>query len=118
MPGPRIETKLWLWQRMSAAVLALCVIVHLAAIVYAVQGGLSAAEIIARVSGNYAWFAFYSVFVLAVAVHAPIGVRTILKESTSLSHRATHMIMGVLCLVILIMGFRAIFGLFGAGGAA
>lgn len=118
MPGARMETKLWLWQRMSAAVLALCVVVHLAAIVMAVQGGLSAAEIIGRVSGSYAWLVFYSVFVLAVSLHAPIGVRTILKESTSLGPRATHMIMGILCLVILIMGFRAIFGLFFAGGAA
>lgn len=118
MPGARMETKLWLWQRMSAAVLALCVVVHLAVIVIAVQSGLSAAEILGRVSGNYAWFAFYSVFVLAVALHAPIGLRTILKESTSLGHRATHMIMGAACLIILIMGFRAILALFGAGGGA
>jgi len=116
MSSARVETKLWVWQRLSAAVLALCVIVHLAVIVMAVQGGLSAAEIIGRVSGNYVWLAFYSVFVLAVSLHAPIGVRTILKESTDLSPKLIHAIMALLCLVILAMGFRAVFGLFNAGG--
>jgi len=116
MAGAHVETKIWVWQRMSAAVLGVCVIVHLAMIIYAVQDGLSAAEIIGRVSGNIAWFVFYAVFILAVAVHAPIGVRTILNEMTQLSARATHLIMAVLCLIILVMGFRAIIGLYQAGG--
>ena len=116
MPGAAVETKLWLWQRLSAAVLGLCVVVHLVVIVYAVQGGLTADEIINRVSGNFAWFAFYALFVIAVAVHAPIGIRTILNEMTSLSPRAVHAIMGTFCLVILAMGFRAVIGLFNAGG--
>ena len=60
--------------------LAVCVVVHLATIIYAVQGGLSAAEIVARTRGNVAWFAFYALFVLAVAVHAPIGLRSVLGE--------------------------------------
>ena len=38
---------LWIAQRASAAVLALCVVVHLATIIYAVRGGLTAAEILA-----------------------------------------------------------------------
>ena len=42
------ETTLWIAQRVSAAVLAVCVAVHLATIVYAVQGGLTAAEILGR----------------------------------------------------------------------
>ena len=45
----RSETFLWMLQRASAVVLALCVFVHLATIIYAVQGGLSAAEILGRV---------------------------------------------------------------------
>jgi fumarate reductase subunit C len=76
----RGETVLWIAQRASAAVLALCVAVHLATIIYAVQGGLSAAEILERTRGNAAWLAFYSVFVLAVTVHAPIGLRAIFTE--------------------------------------
>ena len=76
----RAETILWVAQRASAAVLALCVVVHLCTIVYAVQGGLSAAEILARTRGNVAWFAFYALFVLAVTIHAPIGLRSVCAE--------------------------------------
>lgn len=115
MSSARVETKLWLWQRASAAVLALCVLVHLGMIIYAVQDGLSAAEIITRVSGNALWFVFYALFIIAVAVHAPIGVRTILNEMTGLSQKTTHLVMAVLCLVILVMGFRAVIGLYQAG---
>lgn len=76
----RLDATLWILQRASAAVLALCVAVHLATIIYAVQGGLSAAEILGRTRGNAAWLAFYCVFVLAVALHAPIGLRAVLSE--------------------------------------
>jgi fumarate reductase subunit C len=76
----RAESFLWLLQRTSAAVLAFCVAVHLFTIIYAVQGGLTAAEILARTRGSVGWFAFYSLFVLAVTVHAPIGLRAVLGE--------------------------------------
>ena len=76
----RSDTKLWLAQRASAAVLAVCVTVHLVTIVYAVRGGLTAAEIFARTRGSVSWLAFYTVFVFAVAVHAPIGMRPVLTE--------------------------------------
>src|ERR1700746_3715237 len=71
------ETRLWLAQRASAAVLALCVAVHLATMIIAVRGGLSAADILGRTRDSFGWAAFYGLFVLAVAIHAPIGLRTI-----------------------------------------
>ena len=74
------ETLLWVAQRASAAVLGLCVVVHLVTIIYAVRGGLSAAEILGRTRGNVGWAMFYGVFVLAVAIHAPIGLRTVAGE--------------------------------------
>jgi fumarate reductase subunit C len=67
-------------QRASAAVLGLCVIVHLITIIYAVRNGLSAAEILGRTRGSHAWIVFYAVFVAAIAVHAPIGLRNIVSE--------------------------------------
>ena len=76
----RAESFLWLLQRASAAVLAFCVGVHLITIIYAVQGGLTGEEILARTRGSVGWFAFYSLFVLAVTVHAPIGLRAVLGE--------------------------------------
>lgn len=76
----RGETRLWIAQRASAAMLALLVAVHLATMIIAVRGGLSAADILARTRGNFAWALFYALFVLAVAVHAPIGLRNIAGE--------------------------------------
>ena len=76
----RAQTLLWVAQRASAALLALCVLAHLATIIYATRGGISAAEILARTKGSTGWLAFYSLFVLACAVHAPIGLRTVLRE--------------------------------------
>ena len=73
--GVRLAAWLFVLQRASAGVLALCVVVHLATIVYAVRHGLSAQAIVARMHASVAWPAFYAVFVAAVAVHAPIGLR-------------------------------------------
>jgi fumarate reductase subunit C len=74
------EARLWYWQRVSAMVLAVCVLVHIATVVYAVRGGLTAAEILARTRGSVAFGAFYIVFLLACAVHVPIGLAAILEE--------------------------------------
>lgn len=74
------QARRWYRQRISAMVLALCVLVHLAIMVYAVRGGLSGAEIFARTRGNWAFGAFYALFVLACAVHVPTGVANIAVE--------------------------------------
>lgn len=76
----RTEARLWVAQRASAAVLALCVAAHLATMIVAVRGGLTAGAILGRTRGNAGWAAFYALFVLAVAVHASIGLRTIAAE--------------------------------------
>ena len=112
----RTQTLLWLAQRLSGAVLALAVIVHLTTIVYAVRGGLSAAEILARVQGNIAWFVFYLIFVATVAIHAPIGLRTILMEVTPLRQPVPD-VLAVLCGIgLVLLGWRAVFALFAYGG--
>lgn len=74
------QARRWYWQRISAMVLALCVLVHLAIMVHAVRGGLSGAEILARTQGSWAFAAFYAVFVLACAVHVPTGLANIAVE--------------------------------------
>ena len=103
----RSETWLWLAQRVSAAVLALCVIVHLITIIYATRGGLSGAEILARTRGNTAWLAFYVVFVLAVAVHVPIGLRAIATEWLGWSGASRDVSLAAFGVALLVMGFRA-----------
>jgi fumarate reductase subunit C len=109
----RVQVWTWVAQRASAAVLAVAVSVHLATVIYAVRGDLSAAEIVSRVQGNVTWLGFYTVFVLAAAVHAPIGIRTILMESTPLPPRVADLLSAAVMLGILIMGLRTIFGLYG-----
>ncbi len=108
----RAEAWLWIAQRASAAVLALCVTVHLATIVYAVQGGLTGAEILARTRGNAAWLAFYAIFVLAVSVHAPIGLRAVLGEWLRWRGRARDAALLAFSLFLLFMGLRAAMAVF------
>ena len=108
----RSETRLWILQRASAVVLAACVLVHLATIVYAVQGGLTAAEILGRTRGNWAWFGFYSVFVLAVAVHAPIGLRAVLTEWLRWRGRSRDAVLVLFAAALAWMGMNAVFAVF------
>ena len=104
---------LWTAQRASAMVLALCVVVHLVTMIYAVRHGLSAAEILARTHGNYAWLVFYFVFVAAVAIHAPIGVRTIVGETLGWRSAAVDLLMLVLGVALAFWGWRAVLAVFG-----
>lgn len=108
----RHETWLWFAQRASALVLALCVVVHLITIVYATRGGLSGAEVLDRTRGNAAWLSFYAVFVLAVAVHVPIGLRTIAIEWLGWRSRARDGALIVVAVALAVMGFAATWGLF------
>jgi len=100
------ETILWLAQRISAMVLAVCILVHLGTIIYAVQGGLSAAEIIGRVGGSEAWLAFYVTFVLAITVHAPIGLRAILNEMTKLSRKRVDLLCFIGAVMLAYLGLK------------
>jgi fumarate reductase subunit C len=108
----RSDTVLWIAQRASAAVLALCVTVHLVTIVYAVRGGLSAAEILGRTRGNAAWLAFYALFVLAVAVHAPIGLRPVVAEWLGWRGRSRDWAALALGVLLAWMGMRAVLAVF------
>ena len=106
--SPRGEIGLWIAQRASAVVLALCVLVHIAVMVYAVQGGLSAGEILGRTRGNIGWAAFYAVFVAAVAVHAPIGLRAVAIEWLGWRGRSLGIFLCLFALLLLAMGLRAV----------
>ncbi len=111
-----VQTRLWLAQRISAFVLAVAVTVHLAGIIIAVQGGLTAAEIIGRVGGNGVLALFYGVFVIACAVHAPIGLRTVLNEMTALKPASVNGIAFTFGALVVMLGFQAVLGFYGLGG--
>lgn len=108
----RSETLLWAAQRISAMVLGFCVLVHVATIIYAVQGGLSAAEILGRTRGNAAWAGFYVLFVAALAVHAPIGLRTIFSEWLNWQGRSMEIVILLIGITLAVFGFRAIWAVF------
>jgi fumarate reductase subunit C len=108
----RRETFLWILQRASAAILALCVVVHLSTVIYAVQGGLTAAEILGRTRGNYGWLAFYSLFVLACAVHVPIGLRAVLGEWLAWRSGSRDLVLLGFAMLLAGTGMRAVMGVF------
>ena len=108
----RAQTFLWVAQRASAAVLALCVAVHLATMIYAVRGGLTAAEILARTQGSIAWLMFYSLFVLAIVVHVPIGLRAVLGEWLGWRSASRDLVLVLFAAVVGWMGMRAVLGVF------
>jgi fumarate reductase subunit C len=109
----RAETLAWGAQRASAAVLAACVLVHLATILYAVRGGLTAAEILGRTRGSAALALFYGTFVVAVAIHAPLGLRTIARETFGWRGASLDAGTAAFALFLAWFGWRAIGGLFG-----
>ncbi|MGE0311216.1 MAG: succinate dehydrogenase [Lautropia sp.] len=110
------EARRWYWQRISAMVLAACVCVHLATMVYAVRGGLSAAEILARTKGNVLFGGFYLVFVIAVAVHAPLGLERIAQEWLGWSSRASRGLALGFGALVLVLGLRAVWAVFSPAG--
>ncbi|MBI1776712.1 MAG: succinate dehydrogenase [Proteobacteria bacterium] len=108
----RAETLIWVVQRLSAAMLAGAVAVHLATVLYAVRGGLKAADIIQRLHGSVGWMVFYALFVIAVALHAPIGLRTVFSELMGWRGRSLDLAMLALAVALLWLGLRAGIGLF------
>ncbi|MEQ8443877.1 MAG: succinate dehydrogenase [Alphaproteobacteria bacterium] len=99
---------LYLLQRLSALVMAPLVLGHIAVMIYAVQGGLSAAEILGRTQGSIAWGLFYGLFVLAVSVHAAIGLRVVMYEVFRLNRLALGVITVGVFLGLLLLGGRAV----------
>lgn len=97
-------------------VLGVCVLVHLITMIVAVRGGLSASEILARTQGNWAVAAFYTVFVLACAVHVPIGLAAIAREWWRFSEPGARLLSQGVMLVLLVLGLRAVWAVCGVGG--
>ncbi|HUF57570.1 MAG TPA: succinate dehydrogenase [Thermohalobaculum sp.] len=104
-----LDLRLYMAQRLSALVMVPLVIGHIAVMIYAVQGGLSAAEILGRTRGSVGWAAFYGLFVLAVSVHASIGLRVIAHETLGLKGAALRWGTVAVFLGLLWMGLRAVY---------
>ena len=112
--GVRAQVLLWAAQRISAVVLAVCVVVHLVTAIYAIRSGLSAAEILSRTRGSVGWAAFYGVFVAAVAIHAPIGLRNIVAEMLGWRGRAVDGALVLVALMLAYSGWRSVYAVVAA----
>ena len=103
---------LFLVQRATAAILAFAVAFHLALIIHAERSGLTAGAILARTHGNWPLLIFYALFVIAAAMHAPIGLRNVLSEWAGWRGRALDLAMMGLALALVSLGLRAAYGVY------
>ena len=103
-----LDLRLYMAQRVSALVMAPLVIGHIAVMIYAVRGGLTTAEILGRTQGSVLWFLFYGLFVLAVSVHAAIGLRVIAGEWLKLCGFKLTLLSTVAFFLLLVLGLRAV----------
>lgn len=104
----------FLAQRATAFMLAFAVAVHLGTILYATRGGLTAADVLARTHDNLWFLLFYGAFVIAVTIHAPIGLRNILREWTQWRGRSLDLALALFSILLLILGLRAVFAVYTA----
>lgn len=111
------EFHLYMAQRLSALIMAPFVLVHLGLMIYAIQGGLTAAEILGRTQGSVLWFLFYGMFVVAVSIHAAIGLRTILSEWAGLRGGALNLTAAAIALILFAMGAHAVYAVTATGAA-
>ena len=103
-----LTLRLYLLQRLSALVMIPMVLGHIAVMIYAIQGGLSASEILSRTQGSVFWFLFYGGFVLAVSIHAAIGIRVIIHETFGLRDNLLSFFTWLVGLILLFMGAQAV----------
>ena len=103
-----LDIRLYMLQRITALIMAPLTLGHLAVMIYAIQGGLSTSEILGRTQGSVFWFLFYGTFVVAVSIHAAIGLRVIIHETLKLGGFALSACTWGIGLILLFMGARAV----------
>jgi fumarate reductase subunit C len=54
------------------------------------------------------WAGFYALFVVCAALHAPIGLRNVMREWTGLGARTVDIAMAGFAIVLLLTGMRAV----------
>ena len=113
-----LTLRLYMLQRVTALLMAPLVIGHLVVMIYAIQGGLSAAEILGRTQGSTLWFLFYGLFVIAVSIHGAIGLRNVVEEWAGLRGAALAAFMWLTGFGLFALGARAVWAVTFAGGGA
>jgi fumarate reductase subunit C len=103
-----MNLRLYVWQRLTAAIMAPLVLMHVAVIFYATRQGMSAADILGRTRGSVLWASLYGAFVVAVAIHAAIGVRNVLVEWSPINERYAGVFATIFGCCLLVLGLRAV----------
>ncbi len=103
-----LTLRLYMLQRITALVMAPLVLLHLGVMIYAIQGGLSAEEILGRTQGSALWFAIYATFTLSIAIHGAIGLRAIAAEWGGFRGYGLEALMWVTGAFLLGLGLRAV----------
>ncbi len=114
MNRARLETWLWLINRGSALLLVPLVAAHLAGMILAVRGGLSASEILERTRDNLLLAAFYGAFLLLAGLHGALGLRGFLAETLGWRSKSVDTAAAVLASLLVILGGRALWALYHA----
>lgn len=103
-----LTLRLYMMQRITALLMAPLVLGHLAMMIYAIQGGISAEEILGRTQGSFVWFLFYGTFVVAVAIHGAIGLRVLAHEWGGVKGPVLEAVMWVIGAGLFALGARAV----------
>ena len=103
-----MNVRLYVWQRATAALMVPLVAVHVALIFYAMGRGLTAADILGRTRGSVLWACFYGLFVIAVSIHASIGVRNIVAEWSPMRERTAGRLAALFGVLLVVLGLRAV----------
>jgi fumarate reductase subunit C len=106
-----MNVRLYIWQRGTAALMAVLVPIHLAVIFYATRQQLTAADILSRTHGSALWASYYGLFVAAASIHASIGVRNVLTEWSPLDDRGAGWGATLFGIVLALLGFHAVVAL-------
>jgi len=103
-----MTVRLYVWQRLTAALMVPLVLIHIAVIFYATRRGMTAADILARTRGSMVWASYYGVFVAAAAIHAAIGVSNVLTEWAPVTERRAGSFAMAFAVLLVVLGARAI----------
>lgn len=104
-----LDIRLYLLQRVTALIMAPLVVGHIAVMMIAIQDGLTTAEILSRTQGSVWWMLFYGLFVIAVSIHAAIGMRVVVHEWLGLKGGVLSLFSSLVFVGLLALGLRAVF---------
>jgi fumarate reductase subunit C len=103
-----MNVRLYVYQRLTAALMVPLVVIHIAVIFYATRQRMTATDILSRTHGSMVWASYYGLFVAAASIHSSIGVRNVLTEWSLLTERRAGWYAIGFGLMLFVLGLRAV----------